>query len=446
MKDLTRREFLGVTAVAAMGGLSQPLIGNWIEESLVSHNESESLPAVSVAKGSVKDSAAEILKTAIEGLGGIKRFVKSGQTVAIKPNATWAYPPKTASSTDPDLLAAVINLVRDAGAKRIIVMDHCSIDPGTSECLRVSGIGAMVDKMGVEKLFPDRFDAPRSTYTQIELPEGQVFKKIGVIKAAVEADVRINMALAKSHLVTRYTICLKHMMGFLEMPGYLHADLEKGIAEINTPSPIQAQLHILEAIRVRLPTPDNRQAGGFETDQTHPNKVKRMNQIVVGVDPVLMDSYACIEYFSINPQELAHVRRAYEIGLGEIDLLKAANAGLLKIFSVGVPLTSPTPSATLTKPVTPTAIKSDQTVTPSVISTPSTATPQPTAEPLPTSNSPVEISTISENVDPVISPNKFLSGALIPAAAVVAGVGVVVARRLNKQKDDPDESNDKQSK
>jgi uncharacterized protein (DUF362 family) len=106
-------------------------------------------PTVSVAKGTNADSATAILKTALDGIGGIERFVKPGMTVAIKPNATWAYPPFTASSTDPDLLCALILMVREAGAKRVIVMDHCSIDPGTAECLRENGIGEVLDKLKV---------------------------------------------------------------------------------------------------------------------------------------------------------------------------------------------------------------------------------------------------------------------------------------------------------
>jgi uncharacterized protein (DUF362 family) len=84
------------------------------------------------------------------------RFVKAGQTVVIKPNATWAFAPHTASSSDPDVLRAVIEQVQRAGAGRIIVMDHCSIDPGAAECLRINGIASVVKELGVEGIFPDR--------------------------------------------------------------------------------------------------------------------------------------------------------------------------------------------------------------------------------------------------------------------------------------------------
>lgn len=296
--------------------------------------KAELLPSVAAAKGTNLDSAERILKTALDAMGGIGRFVRPGQIVAIKPNASWAYPPGTASSTDPDVLRALILMVREAGAQRILVMDHCALDPGTTECLQVSGIGAVVDELGVEKVFPDRYVSPRRLFTAIDLSKGKVFQKLGVIKAAVEADVRINMAVAKSHMVTTVTMCLKHMMGFLQWPNALHARLDQGIADLNSPSPIRAQLHILEAIRVRLPGGGRLQAGGKETEITHPDKIKRLNEIVVGTDPVLMDAFGCLNYFSRAPKHLAHLNRAFEMGLGEMDPEVAKREGRLRVSFV----------------------------------------------------------------------------------------------------------------
>jgi uncharacterized protein (DUF362 family) len=290
----------------------------------------EPRPNAVVASGTNDDSPAAILKAALDGLGGIGRFVKPGQVVAIKPNATWAYPAGTASSTDPELLRALILMVREAGARRVIVMDHCTLDSGTEACLRVSGIGPVLDKLAVETVFPDRQLSPKDVYLTISLPQSRAFSRLGVIRAAVAADVRINLAVAKSHLVTRYTMCLKNMMGFLEAPAGLHADLDRGIADINTPSAIQAQLHILEAIRVRLPV-GRRQAGGNETEISHPEKIKRRNEIVAGTDPVLVDSYGCVRYFGFKPRELAHLASAFAAGLGEIDPERAGREGRLRI-------------------------------------------------------------------------------------------------------------------
>lgn len=373
------------------------------------------------------------MKTALEGLGGIERFVKPGQVVAIKPNATWAYKPHTASATDPEFLRAMIQIVRDAGAKRIIVMDHCSIDPGTAEALRMNGIGKVVDEMKVEKVFPDRILAPRELYTRIDIPNGKAFPKIGVIKAAVEADVRINLAVAKTHNVTKNTMCLKHMMGFLEAPQSLHYNLEQGIADLSCPSPVQAQLHILEAIRVRLPYPDGwRVCAGPETDELYPNIVKRMNVVVAGTDPVLIDAYGCINFFNIKPEELTHLLRAYESGVGQIDVKRAADERRLRIYQVGqaiLPPATPVPSSTPTPG------------TPKFTETPAR---QLTATPLPTAASSIQNAGYAAgrgeasggaggSEKEVVNLNRFLNGALLPVAAVVIGIGIAVSKRMGRK-------------
>jgi len=327
-----RREFLGRTAGALAGLGANRLLGSPI--SSLAQEAKSACPDVAVAAGTDADSPAALLKTALDGLGGLERFVRPGHVVAVKPNATWAYPPGTASSTDPELLRALILMLRDAGARRVIVMDHCTLDPGTEACLRVNGIGSLLEKLSVETIFPDRGLSPKEVYRTITLPQGRAFTRLGVIRAALAADVRINMAVAKTHLVTRLTMCLKNMMGFLEAPAGLHADLDRGIADINTPSPIQAQLHILEAIRVRLPV-GRKQAGGNETELTHPEKIKRLNEIVVGTDPVLVDSYGAVNYFTFKLRELPFITRAFDAGLGQMDAALAAREGRLRTFALG---------------------------------------------------------------------------------------------------------------
>lgn len=436
MARISRRKFLYQVAAA----LAAVEAGHIFPAQAAQTAAETSFPLVAVAQGSNEDTPEQILRTALAGIGGMERFVSPGQVVAIKPNATWAFRPHTGSATDPDVLRAVIKLVREAGAKRVIVMDHCSIDPGTAEALRLNQLGKVMDEMGVEKIVPDRFNAPRSTYTRIDLPNGKAFKNIGVIKAALEVDVRINLGLAKSHNVTKYSMCLKHMMGFMEVPQNLHTNLEQGIADINGDTPIKPALNILEAIRVRMPWGDYRVCAGPETDLSHPNIVKRLNQMVVGTDPVLVDAYGCVEFFKIQPDELTHVLRAAESGVGRMDVAKALAEGVVRVFRVGQPITTPTPAATTTT----TAAPVNQPTRPALqISTPQTPTPQPTATSAPTAALPVgEQPAASSPADEVMNPNAVLSGALIPAAAVVLGAGLVAANRLARQNpsDEPEDA------
>jgi uncharacterized protein (DUF362 family) len=419
MSKFSRRDFLiGSAHIPAFW-----LLDRWMNPRIHMSAVAQGFPSVSVAEGTDEDTPAQILQAALEGLGGIDRFVKPGQTVAIKPNATWAYPPHTASSTNPEFLAAVIQAVQNAGANRIIVMDHCSIEPGADEALRISGISRAVKDMGAEGIFPDRYMAPLSTYKKIDLPYGRANASLGVIKAAVDADIRINLAVAKSHNVTKLTMCLKHMMGFLQQPGLLHANLEQGIADLSTPSAIQAQLHILEAIRVRVPYGSYRVCAGPETEITHPHIINKRNTVIAGIDPVLIDSFGCVQFFEMQPQELTHLLLANESGCGDMDVEAAIDDGRIQRFKVGVPLGF---KATATESI------EDAIPNPSV--------PKPTATFLPGSEQvgSSSTSTLHSGIEPlpterVINFAPWLNMVLVPVAAVVTGISLVILNRMREK-------------
>ena len=60
---------------------------------------------------------------AIAAIGGIERFVKPGNDVIIKPNICTATPLEYAATTNPEVVAALVQLCLGAGAKRVRVMD-----------------------------------------------------------------------------------------------------------------------------------------------------------------------------------------------------------------------------------------------------------------------------------------------------------------------------------
>src|SRR5437764_12934551 len=65
----------------------------------------------------------ELVREALEPLGGMSRFVRSGQTVLLKPNRTVFYSAEEGCTTDPLVVGALIRLAREAGAARVQVAE-----------------------------------------------------------------------------------------------------------------------------------------------------------------------------------------------------------------------------------------------------------------------------------------------------------------------------------
>jgi uncharacterized protein (DUF362 family) len=395
-------------------------------------------PSVAVVSGTNADVAETYLRTALEGLGGMGRFVKTGQSVAIKVNVTWDAPPNTASNTDPELLRAMIKLVREAGASRVIVTDHViGSETMASVTLPLSGIGKVLDETRVEKAILSGIDEPDDRYRGIAAPTSKTedWRTFSVIKEAAGADVLINMAVAKSHVVTQVTMTLKHMMGLLRCPGCLHANLDQGIADINAAEAIRADLHLLEAIRVRLT--GNAYGQGNESNPQPGKLVKRFNQLLVGTDPVLIDSYGANVFFKGYKPEakgILHILRSYQMGLGEMDVETAMAEGRLRPFQAGQQIAAPTATPTTTPTAAPVAV-GQPTATATPVTTPTATPPRaaPTLPPAPTfAAEPAggQAGGTSGTSDAVLNYVPAISGAMVPVVAIVAALGMVVRRRI----------------
>ena len=99
---------------------------------------------LAVARGAGTDPA-ELTRRAVAAVGGIERFVKSGADVILKPNICNAYHgPEYASTTNPQVLAALVSLCLGAGAKRVRVLDY-PFAGAAQAAYATSGIEAAVE-------------------------------------------------------------------------------------------------------------------------------------------------------------------------------------------------------------------------------------------------------------------------------------------------------------
>lgn len=309
---LSRREFIKRSAsLGIAAGLSSLFPTVWRD---VFGEEGEKAADLAVVTG----TPAEATKRAIEVLGGITRFVKEGDRVLLKPNLSFANPPESGSTTEPRVIRAVAELCLGAGARRVVVMDH----PLRSKtaCLQKTGVREILGDLDSVALF---LVDQRRFFTEVEVPGGKAFNRVEVAKEVVKCDVLINLPCAKSHSATGVSFGMKNLMGLVWDRGYFHekADLNQAIAELSTV--IRPHLTLLDATRALV-------SGG----PGGPGKVKELNTIVAGLDPVAVDSYATTlaPWYgrTFTGEQVKHILNAHRLGLGEIDLdlLKVARVSL----------------------------------------------------------------------------------------------------------------------
>jgi uncharacterized protein (DUF362 family) len=287
---MRRRDFLKLCS-------SSLLAGNWLLKDLWAKEPS----VVAVAEG--KDYA-QITKSVIDALGGIKRFVKTGDIVVIKPNMGWDRRPEFAATTHPLVMRAIAEECLKAGAKRVKVFDNPCNDPRRS--YENSGIPAALK--GMDNVEVKQMEEERYKKTKLN---GVALKEWELYTEALSANVFISVPIAKHHSLTGLTLACKNIMGIMGgNRGYIHREIEDALADVN--SVVKSHLIIIDATRILT---NHGPTGGSLRD------VKVLNKLIASTDMVAADAYAT-GLFGLKPEEIAITATAHKRGLGEIDLSK----------------------------------------------------------------------------------------------------------------------------
>lgn len=246
---------------------------------------------------------AAIVERAVAALGGMERFCRPGYRVIIKPNICTAYHgPEYASTTNPDVVAALVRLCLGAGAGRVQVMD--SPFGGTAkQAYKTSGIQAAVEAAGGEMVL-----MPGAKFRATAIPQGVDIQEWPVYRDALDADVLINVPIAKHHNLARLTLGGKNLMGLIEDRGGIHSRIGPRLADLATL--FRPALTVVDAVRILV---DNGPTGGNLAD------VKETNTVIASHDMVAADTYAT-RLFDVDPLKVPYIRPMADRGLGTMDL------------------------------------------------------------------------------------------------------------------------------
>ncbi len=291
MQELDRRHFIKTATITGLG----------VYALAAGQSDNQSFPHVVITQNA---NPATLVKHAIDNLGGMQSFVKKGQSVLIKPNIGWDRLPEQAANTNPEIVAQVVKMCKEQGAKRIRVLDRTCNEP--KRCYLNSGIEKAAKDAGAQVRH-----VVDSRFIDVDLPQGVLIKKWPVYKDVLDFDVLINIPIAKDHTVSRLTLGMKNIMGVLGGDrGQLHRDFHTAIVDVNTG--IHTTLTIIDAYRVLL---RNGPSGG------NINDVEEKKTVIVSADRVAADACAA-DLFGIHPQELEYLQNAASRGLGVADLEK----------------------------------------------------------------------------------------------------------------------------
>ncbi len=295
---MNRREFVKKSAIVGVGALvtASPLSG------LV---RADTPPDLIVVKGPDPD---RVIPKAIETAGGIGRFISKGDTVVIKPNMAWDRTPEQAANTNPQVVASVVRLCFEAGAKTVKVLDN-----PVEDARRVyvqSGIAKAARELGAQTPYMDD-----RKFKKMNL-NGEALKQWEVYQEIVEADKVINIPITKHHSLAGLTMSMKNWMGAIGGGrARIHWKIDESVADLA--AFFKPTLTILDCSRIL--TANGPQGGSL-------SYVKTSNTVIIGTDQVAVDAFGAnlFETEAERPESANRARRyiklAAQRGIGRIDL------------------------------------------------------------------------------------------------------------------------------
>jgi uncharacterized protein (DUF362 family) len=238
----------------------------------------------------------------IKALGGMKRFIRKGQIVVVKPNIAWVANPEGAANTNPALVKRIIEHCFGAGAKKVYVFDHTCDDSFTT--YKVSEIEKAAKEAKATVVQANK----ESYYQEVRVPGAHLLKNVKVHELILESDVFINLPILKHHGSTRMTCALKNLMGVVWNRGYYHGtDLDRCIAEF--PLYRKPDLTIVDAYNILTNGPRFR-----SMDDVVKKGVQLLSKDMVALD------VAASKILGEEPGNIKHINYASELGIGNSNL------------------------------------------------------------------------------------------------------------------------------
>lgn len=256
----------------------------------------------------VKNGEPDIMfNRAIKMMGGMKKFVKKGQTVVVKPNIGFPKTPEIGATTNPLLVKTVVKHCVGAGAKKVYVFDNVATSAYgmAHKCYKLSGIEDAAKSAGAIVAPGDN----EKYYQKVEIPKAKALDSTKVHELVLESDVLINMPVLKNHNYTHLTIAMKNLMGIVwDRMKYHYSDLDQCIADFCLFK--KPDLNIVDAYRVMM---RNGPQGST------PEDLSLQKTLLVSKNIVAVDA-AAAKIYGKAPETVKYIKLAHELGIGNMNL------------------------------------------------------------------------------------------------------------------------------
>jgi uncharacterized protein (DUF362 family) len=248
--------------------------------------------------GLVRTTRYEDLVAAVTQLLRLVRFdfSKKLPKIAIKPNLCYYFTPSAGETTDPRLVEALVDVLRNNSVSdKIYIVESDATAMELEHAYKMLNYDELAKRKDLELI-----NLSKDTLLPADT-EDPVLKKISIPKILTEVDYFISMPKIKLHSFTGLTCALKNQFGCIpfKRKAVFHDNINKVIAFAN-----------------KVMTPDLVLVDGLVCLGKTP---KKLDLIMAGFDPVAID-FVAAKIAGLNPRRIHHLTASEKMGVGSTDV------------------------------------------------------------------------------------------------------------------------------
>jgi uncharacterized protein (DUF362 family) len=242
------------------------------------------------------------LRKAIALIGGINSRLLKNDSVLIKPNILSDLDFKTGATTNPYLIEAIIDLLREFGIKKITIAEGSIVGKNTDISFKKCGIDKLAERKKVRLV-----DLKKDEFIPLGIAGGKILKILKLPRSFIDSDFVINIPVIKTHDSFPATLGLKNMKGIIresDKRRFHLLGLAQCIVDLNRIA--IPHLAILDGIV------------GMEGIGPLSGEPADLGVLIASYDTVAADAIAS-RVMGIDPYSIKYLRLAEEQGLGSLD-------------------------------------------------------------------------------------------------------------------------------
>jgi uncharacterized protein (DUF362 family)/Pyruvate/2-oxoacid:ferredoxin oxidoreductase delta subunit len=236
---------------------------------------------ISLVKCQDYENSLKAVQKSIDLIGGISEYIKQGEKILIKPNLLAPKEPDKAVTTHPEIIRAIIKIVKQAGAQAIV---------GDSPGGAIRDIENLWEITGVKKVCQEE----NCELVQFEAAGAEKFnindkniQQVTFSKSVIDCDGIINVPKLKTHSLMSFTCGVKNFYGCI--PGLLKVEYHKYASKNKDFASLLTNIYLFLKEKIRFTLVDAVLA--MEGNGPSAGEVRKLDFIATSNNTAFLDAY-----------------------------------------------------------------------------------------------------------------------------------------------------------